>query len=279
MFAMNLKNRVVSGAANMYSYLGASRSLVGSASLAQEECSQTKLFCQELKNVNIAAHVLTCKKEDGGGLCSVFLLPVTHKHETSIREATYLAERFRPKYLFLEMDDMRYRRLGKKKERCEFHAVVEVSKSFNSDCEVICGDIANDDMMLVQRKLYMERLKKFPFSNPSYQYQRACQTVVGNVRDIYLFNRLWKQAQEKGTLFAMVGVNHIFEIVHMWHLKKLGNMAATAKYTELVEFCKAAGADKGSHFTEVLASYPNISDNLRPFSKKYAKDYVKICES
>ncbi|KAK2448312.1 hypothetical protein QL285_007592 [Trifolium repens] len=74
MFAMNLKNRVVLGATNMHNYLGASRSLAGSASLAREECSQTMLFYRELRNVNIACHVLTCKKEDGRGLCSVFLL-------------------------------------------------------------------------------------------------------------------------------------------------------------------------------------------------------------
>ncbi|WJX23227.1 hypothetical protein P8452_12453 [Trifolium repens] len=59
MFAMNLKNRVVLGATNMHNYLGASRSLAGSASLAREECSQTMLFYRELRNVNIACHVLT----------------------------------------------------------------------------------------------------------------------------------------------------------------------------------------------------------------------------
>ncbi|WJX23226.1 hypothetical protein P8452_12452 [Trifolium repens] len=83
---------------------------------------------------------------------------------------------------------MRYKTLEKKKRRCEFQVAVEVSKSLNRDCEVICGDIASHDIMLVQRKVYMERLKKFPFSNPSYQYQLACQTMVGNILDIYLFN-------------------------------------------------------------------------------------------
>jgi hypothetical protein len=52
-------------------------------------------------------------------------------------------------------------------------------------------------------------------------------------------------------------------------------MAATTKYKELIDFCKAAAANKGNHFEDVLANYPNISDNLRPFKKEYFKDYVK----
>ncbi|MCH85082.1 hypothetical protein A2U01_0005924 [Trifolium medium] len=52
-------------------------------------------------------------------------------------------------------------------------------------------------------------------------------------------------------------------------------MAATTKYRDVTEFCKAASANKGSHFEDVLAGGPNLSDNLRAFSKEYAKDYVK----
>jgi hypothetical protein len=55
----------------------------------------------------------------------------------------------------------------------------------------------------------------------------------------------------------------------------LGNITATVKYKELADFCKAARAEKGSNFENVLANYPNISDNLHPYKTKFAKDYVK----
>jgi hypothetical protein len=52
-------------------------------------------------------------------------------------------------------------------------------------------------------------------------------------------------------------------------------MIATVKYKELVDFCKVTGAEKGSNFENVVANYPNISDNLRPYNTEFAKDYVK----